>query len=71
VTRELSLRFVVQYDDFDQALSLEPLLTYRLNPFSMFYIGSSLAYQDYDLANRSLTATSRQIFTKLQYLLRW
>jgi hypothetical protein len=23
VTRELSLRFVVQYDDFDQALSLE------------------------------------------------
>jgi len=27
VTRELSLRFVVQYDDFDQALSLEPLLT--------------------------------------------
>ena len=37
----------------------------------MFYVGSSLAYQDYDLANRSLTATSRQIFTKLQYLLRW
>jgi Domain of unknown function (DUF5916)/Carbohydrate family 9 binding domain-like len=71
VTRELSMRVVVQYDDFDKALSLEPLLTYRLNPFSMFYIGSSLAYQDYDLTNRNLTANSRQIFTKLQYLLRW
>ena len=71
VTRELSVRFVVQYDDFDNAMSLEPLLTYRLNPFSMFYIGSSLAYQDYDLTNRGLTARSRQIFTKLQYLVRW
>jgi hypothetical protein len=71
VTRELSLRVVVQYDDFDQALGLEPLLTYRLNPFSLFYLGSSLAYQDLDLPNRSLTPTSRQIFTKLQYLLRW
>ena len=43
VTRELSVRFVVQDDDFDKAMSLESLLTYRLNPFSMFYIGSSLA----------------------------
>jgi hypothetical protein len=71
LTRELSLRVVAQYDDFDKAFNVEPLLTYRLNPFSMFYIGSSLAYQDYDLANRSLIANSRQIFTKLQYLLRW
>jgi hypothetical protein len=71
VTRELSLRVVVQYDDFDKALNLEPLVTYRLNPFSMFYIGSSLAYQDYDLPGRNLTPNSRQVFTKLQYLLRW
>jgi hypothetical protein len=71
VTRELSLRVVAQYDDFDKNLTLEPLLTYRINPFSMFYLGSSLAYQDYDIPNRDLTATSRQIFTKLQYLLRW
>jgi hypothetical protein len=71
VTRELSLRVVVQYDDFDKALNLEPLATYRINPFSLFYVGSSLAYQDDERPSRDLGATSRQLFAKLQYLIRW
>jgi hypothetical protein len=68
--RELFLRLVVQYDDFDGALSLEPLLTYRLNAFSMFYVGSTQGYRDYD-DPAGLTQTSRQYFAKFQYLFRW
>ncbi len=68
-TREFFLRLVVQYDDFDKGLSIEPLLTYRLNAFSMFYIGSTAAYRDYPSPD-GLTQTSRQFFAKFQYLFR-
>jgi len=53
-TRELFLRLVVQYYKEEtyaqsdptqieqyESLSLEPLLTYRVNPFTLFYIGST------------------------------
>lgn len=68
-TRELFLRLVLQYNDFSQELSVEPLLTYKANPFTLFFIGSSLAYQDYD--DRAFTQRSRQIFAKFQYLFRY
>ncbi|MDH3213432.1 MAG: carbohydrate binding family 9 domain-containing protein, partial [Myxococcales bacterium] len=68
-TRQLFVRLVVQYNDFNRRLDVEPLLTYRANPFTMFFIGSSLAYRDYDQPN-TLAQTSRQFFTKFQYLLR-
>ncbi len=60
---------MVQYDEFSGALSIEPLLTYRLNPFSMFYIGSNQAFRDYG-APDGMTHTSRQYFAKFQYLFR-
>ncbi|MGD8700367.1 MAG: DUF5916 domain-containing protein [Gemmatimonadales bacterium] len=69
-TRELSLRLVTQYDDFNGALSIEPLLTYRLNAFSMFFIGSTHAYQDPTTGNTGLTQARRQFFAKFQYLFR-
>ena len=69
-TRELSLRVVTQYVDFgDAGLSVEPLLMYRLNPFSIFYIGSTDRYVDYD-APAGFARTDRQFFMKFQYLLR-
>jgi hypothetical protein len=68
-TRELFLRLVVQYDDFSQALSIEPLLTYKVNPFTLFFVGSNLAYQDYGAPER-FAHTSRQLFAKFQYLWR-
>ncbi|UCC71484.1 MAG: carbohydrate binding family 9 domain-containing protein [Gemmatimonadota bacterium] len=68
-TREFFVRLVVQYDDFDRALSIEPLVTYRLNAFSMFYIGSTHAYLDYDDPS-GFTQTERQFFAKFQYLFR-
>lgn len=68
-TREFFVRLVVQYDDFNKALSFEPLITYRLNPFSMFYIGSTHGYVDYSEPG-GLTQTERQFFAKFQYLFR-
>ena len=73
LSRELSTRIVVQYDNFDDRWEFDPLLTYRLNPFSIFYVGSTT---DYELANwgtgtgNSWKTANRQYFMKLQYLFR-
>ncbi len=76
-TKRLFARAIVQWDDFSGRLSFEPLITYRLNPFTVFYVGATSGYADYgrrddlDLPTEaSLTQTSRQFFLKFQYLLR-
>ncbi len=68
-TRELFLRLVVEYDNFDRALSVEPLLTYRANPFTLVYVGSSRGYQEFE-GPRGWTRTETQYFAKVQYLIR-
>ncbi len=75
ITRELSLRVVGQYDDGDKRWDIAPLLTYRLNPFSIFYVGTTIDYHDFDEfdneENHLRTSSrlgSRQFFMKLQYL---
>ncbi len=70
-TRELSLRLIVQYDDFDAHWEADPLLTYQLNPFSIFYVGSTRDYDQVDAAGSpdgEWRLTDRQYFLKLQYL---
>jgi hypothetical protein len=83
-TRKLFVRFVVQYRNRreivedepsrytrTESLSIEPLVTYRVNPFTTFYLGSTHGSEDLDdLAEGKLRPTSRQFFLKLQYLLR-
>ncbi|UCC45633.1 MAG: carbohydrate binding family 9 domain-containing protein [Candidatus Zixiibacteriota bacterium] len=80
--RELSVRLVFQYNDFYQTWDLDPLITYRINPFTLFYVGSTYDYerryglnQDGSMlaaqGQESYAAnrlTSRQFFVKLQYL---
>lgn len=69
--RELSLRLVVQYDDFDKIWDVDPLLTYRLSPFSLFYIGTTYDYESLEADHkegRDWKLSSRQFFLKLQYL---
>jgi len=68
-TRELFLRLVVEYDNFDRALSIEPLLTYRVNPFTLIYVGSARGYQEF-AGPRGWTRTETQYFAKVQYLIR-
>jgi len=78
-TRELFLRLVTQYDDFSGQLNVEPLLTYQINPFSVFYVGASTKLQNYD--HKSIDPSLRtgdgfepfawQAFFKLQYFYRF
>ncbi len=75
-TRRLFLRLIVQYDDFGEDLAIEPMVTYRVNPFTKFYIGMTSRYQHYDAADfESLSESDwslgeRQFFCKLQYFWR-
>ncbi|MDZ4700881.1 MAG: DUF5916 domain-containing protein [Rhodothermales bacterium] len=73
-TRQLSLRAVAQYNDFSNRLDIDPLLTFRINPFSAFYIGSTHGLDSFNGRNpgdaRYYVQTERQIFFKFQYLFR-
>ncbi len=68
-TREFSLRFITQYNDFAKTWEFDPLLTYRLNLFTVFYLGSTHDLHDYDGKNGyDLRQYNRQYFMKIQYL---
>jgi hypothetical protein len=68
-TPELFLRVIGQYDQFAKAFDLYPLLSYKLNPFSIFYAGSTYAMSNFG-EPFGVRQTARQYFLKLQYLLR-
>lgn len=84
-SRELYLRLIVEYNDFSDRLAIEPLITYQINPFTVFYAGANTGYQHYqdDLdywdpssdTDRSVDHSlwklnSHQVFAKFQYLFR-
>jgi hypothetical protein len=66
--RKLSARVIVQYNEFANALEIDPLITYQINPFTSVYLGSS---HNYNAPNQysPLEASQRQFFAKLQYLI--
>jgi hypothetical protein len=59
--------------DFGRQWEFDPLLTYRLNSFSVFYLGSTHDLRDFNAAyadrGTDFQLTDRQFFTKIQYLL--
>jgi len=72
-TRRFSLRLVGEYDDFNQRWSIDPLLSYRINPFSVFYVGSTYDYVRFEnqgppMDGPATSLEARQFFIKLQYL---
>jgi hypothetical protein len=74
-TREWFMRLVVQYDDFDERFDVEPLVTYRINPFTVFFLGASSRHHSFEMSgptpvDSDWKETERQIFAKLQYLFR-
>lgn len=68
-TLNMFLRLVLQYDHFDRDFQVEPLLSYKLNPFTIFYVGSTQAFDKFD-GETGMTETNRQFFLKFQYLIR-
>ena len=68
-TPELYLRVIGQYDQFNKAIDFYPLFSYKLNPFTIFYAGSTVALSDFG-PSFGVKQTARQFFLKFQYLLR-
>ena len=78
VLRELSARVILQYRDrFERGgfhgdkWEVDPLITYQLNPLTIFYIGSTRDYVNLDSEDgreKGWTLTDRQYFLKFQYL---
>jgi hypothetical protein len=72
-SRQMSFRLVVQYNDFNERWDIDPLLTYRLNSFTVFYVGSTYDYDNFTYHPNEKSEwrlSSRQFFMKLQYLFR-
>ncbi len=57
---------------FGSKWEVDPLLTYRLNSFSVFYLGATHDFRDFNAAQIDASSdyemTGRQYFMKLQYL---
>ncbi len=73
-TPELSLRLIGQYDHFSETFSLEPLISYRLNAFSAFYLGANSGLYDFrysgtpEYQSYGWRVRDAQIFVKFRYL---
>lgn len=67
VDNGIFFRLISAYNAFDHTINLYPLLSYKLNPFTLFYLGSSYDMQHYDEVH-GFIQTQRQYFLKLQYL---
>jgi hypothetical protein len=71
VNPKFSTRLVVQYNNNSERWEVDPLLTYRLSSFSVFYLGSTYDYDKYmemPSGNVDRKLSSRQFFMKIQYL---
>ncbi len=76
---KLYLRVIGEYVDDAQAFALDPLLSYKINPFTVFFLGSSHAFSKFEddasttpveIAEPGYKQTERLFFVKLQYLFR-
>lgn len=65
-TPELNVRLTAQYNEFSGQFELDPLITYQITPFSVFYAGAT---HDLDPTGEPTAwgLSERQFFVKLQY----
>lgn len=68
-TPEFLVRLIGQYDQFNRKIDIYPLISYKLNPYTIFYAGSTYSLTDYGYPF-GVQQTARQYFLKLQYLWR-
>lgn len=71
-TRDITLRLIGEYDSFSGSFYLNPLASYKPNPFTIFYFGFTNSYNDVDTPEGKprYVMTERQFFLKMQYLFR-
>lgn len=78
ISREFSIKLVAQYiDRYDREdgsgayFDIDPLITYRINSLTVFYLGATHDLRDMNLNDgmlESLSLRDRQYFMKIQYL---
>ncbi len=66
---QIFVRLIGQYDQFNKAIEIDPLFSYKLNPFTIFYAGSTHSMTNFG-DPYGVVQTGRQFFVKLQYLWR-
>jgi hypothetical protein len=66
-TREVFLRVITEYNNGNGNFDIQPLMTYKINPFSVFYLGTNRLYSEWD-GMSTLKLRDRQYFLKAQYL---
>ena len=66
-SKHLSLRLVTQYYSSTKRFEFYPLLSYELGPFTVFYIGLTSHFKDFD-DPYGFRETDRQFFIKVRYL---
>ena len=78
-TKNMFLRVVGQYVDDAKDLQVDPLLSYKINPFTVFFLGSSHSFNEFkddpdtpgtQIADPGYKQTQRLFFVKFQYLFR-
>lgn len=78
-TKNLFLRVVGEYVEDAGVVSMDPLLSYKINPFTVFFVGSSHSFTEFEddpsttpveIANNGYRQTDRLFFVKFQYLFR-
>jgi len=69
-TNALNLRFIAEYNEFSEQYFFQPLISWRPNPDTIFYIGGNQnAIQDFpDYNSKHYIANRSQLFLKFQYL---
>lgn len=78
-TRNLFFRVVGQYVDSAKYVQVDPLLSYKINPFTVFFVGSSHSFANIvddpdtpqvEVRDEHYRQTDRVFFVKFQYLFR-
>jgi hypothetical protein len=78
-TKNMFLRVIGEYVDDQRSFSIDPLLSYKINPFTVFFVGSSHSFNDFrddpsttpvEVSNPGYRQTERLFFVKFQYLFR-
>lgn len=76
--KDLSLRIITEYGSSDKYFYINPLVSYRPNPFTIFYFGFTHQYNNlevlpsapYYYPDSKYILSTRQFFLKFQYLFR-
>ena len=64
---EFFVRLISQYDQFAKQIQVDPMISYKLNPFTVFYAGSNHGFAKFSLPY-GVERTVQQFFIKIQYL---